>query len=144
MTPCEMRSYLSITFHSESLLRYPYRMHSVATFSVCFRGLSRLEDEDDLGSVLRRAFSSSCCWAKSRPNSATFGFSRFAGVPVRVRERAWSYRALRRLPNGPLSSGGRRGLRDSLLSWLALCWEELPWDYTVEREMDTRQGAYSL
>lgn len=108
-----MRSYLSITFHSTSLFLYPYSMHSVATFSVCFRGLSRLDDDDDLGKPC--VFSSSCCCCeKSRPNSATLGFSRFAGVPVRVRERAVSYRAFLRLPKGPDSSGGRRGLRVSL------------------------------
>lgn len=110
--PCEMRSYLSITFHSLSLALYPYKKHSVATFSVCLRGLSRLEDEFDLGRPL--IFSSSTCWANNRPNSATLGFSRLAGVPVRVRDRACSYRAFLLLPKGPDSSGGRRGLRDSL------------------------------
>lgn len=44
----------------------------------------------------------------------TLGFSRFAGVPVRVRERALSYRAFLLFPKGPDSSAGRLGLRDSL------------------------------
>lgn len=97
----------------------------MATFSVCFRGLSRLDDDDDLGKPC--VFSSSCCCCENRrPNSATLGFSRFAGVPVRVRERALSYRAFLLLPKGPDSSGGRRGLRDSLgTSWSALIGKEL-------------------
>jgi hypothetical protein len=97
-------------------------MHSVATFSVCFRGLSRLDDDDDFGRPC--VFSSSCCTANKRPNSATLAFSRFAGVPVRVRERAWSYRAFLLLPKGPVSSGGLRGLRDSLWELSARCIEK--------------------
>lgn len=88
-------------------------MHSVATFSVCLRGLSRLDEDEDFGNP--SAFSSSSRCANNRPNSRTLGFSRFAGVPVLVRERACSYRAFRFLPKGPVSSGGRLGFRDSLI-----------------------------
>src|SRR5436190_4982554 len=91
-------------------------MHSVATFSAGFLEASRDEDEDaGAGSSFCWACSSSCCWANSLLNSATFGFSLFAGVPVRVPDRVEVYRrAFRLLPNGPVSSGGLRGLRVSL------------------------------
>src|SRR3954464_8064812 len=89
-------------------------MHSVATFSDSFRALSRLDDDDDLGKPC--VFSTSCCCIENnRSNSATLTFSRLAaGVPVRVRDRSFWYRAFLRLPKGPDSSAGRRGLRVSL------------------------------
>lgn len=100
----------------------------MATFSVC--GLGRVFSSvvDVAGfDGLECDFSSSCsCCVKRRLNSATFGFSLLAGVPVRARDLAWSYRAFLRLPNGPDSSGGRRGLRDSLFESMLVCLICLP------------------
>ncbi len=91
--------------------------HSVATASGAVRSFGA-SPELVLGRVFFdcRSSSSFCSLAKSRPNSATVGFSfcRTGVVPVLVLEDLEPvYLVVRFLPKGPDSSG-RRGFREEL------------------------------
>lgn len=113
-----IRSNFESTLHSDAFDEYPYSRHSVATASGPASGFGTSPAAGFVKAFFTcRSSSSFCSFAKSRPNSATVGFSfcRTGVVPVRVLEDLDPvYLVARFLPKGPDSSGGRRGFREEL------------------------------